>query len=70
MLIVEENKKRRIFFQNFFQEVEMGLRGSDKEVLNSLIEDLVEISQDVPPQHLNYTFREILMLMSLINQKN
>lgn len=65
----DNNNKQKQFFMEFFQQVQHGLRGSDKMALEILIEDLVKISQDIPPRHVEYTFREILMLTALIIEK-
>ena len=63
------NNKQKQFFMEFFQQVQHGLRGSDKTVLETLIADLVKLSQDIPPRHIQYTFREILMLTTLVIEK-
>lgn len=58
------------FFRNFLWEFKAGLRLEDKSYVETLIQDLVNISLVIPPtQGKQYTFREILMLMTLINQK-
>ena len=61
--------KRKQFFLEFFREVQHGLRGSDKTTLAILIEDLITLSQDIPPHHTEYTFREILVLIALVMEK-
>jgi len=59
-----------IFFSNFLREFKAGLRLEDKTYVDELIQDLLELSLIIPPEKGNYyTFREVLMLMALINQK-
>lgn len=58
------------FFKKFFREYRLGLRVEEQPFLDKLIQDLTDISQIIPPQNNNqYSFREILMLTMLINQR-
>lgn len=58
------------FFRNFLREFKAGLRLDDKNYVDELIQDLLEISLVIPPMNgKQFTFREILMLMTFINQK-
>ena len=59
-----------IFFKNFLREYRLGLRTDEQPILDKLVQDLVSISQLIPPTNgSQYSFREILMLITLINQK-
>ena len=59
------------FFKKFFREFRAGLRIQDQPVLDKLIDDLVEISKIIQPARSDgqYTFREILILIMLLNQE-
>ena len=58
------------FFKQFFREFRSGLRSDDQPFIDQLIKDLTAISLIIPPSTNNhYTFREIIMLITLINQK-
>ena len=58
------------FFEQFFREFKMGLRSEDQPFVDKLIQDLVDISKIIPPTKAGqYSFRETLMLIALINQK-
>jgi hypothetical protein len=58
-----------IFFTRFFREFRTGLRIEDQPIIDKLIENLAEISLSIPPTHGTYSFREILMLVALVNQR-
>ncbi len=67
MTDVTTNEK---FFKDFLREFRTGLRIKDQPILDQLIKDLTDMSLLIPPSmHNQYTFREIIMLMALINQK-
>ena len=66
---MDENNNREKFFQSFFREFRAGLRIEDQPVIDSLITDLLTISQVIPPTNKQYSFREIIMLTAVINQK-
>lgn len=56
------------FFRNFLREFKAGLRLQDKNIVDELVKDLIEISLVIPPERGNqYTFREMIMLLALIN---
>lgn len=68
--VMTEPHTRELFFKNFLREFRTGLRIADQPVVDQLIKDLTEISLTIPPStHDQYTFREIIMLITLINQK-
>ena len=61
---------KEVFFANFLREFRTGLRIKDQLFVDQLIKDLTDISLIIPPSmHDQYTFREIIMLIALINQK-
>ena len=63
-------KTNEEFFKNFLREYRLGLRTDEQPILDQLIQDLINISQLIPPTNGSYySFREILMLITLINQK-
>lgn len=53
------------FFDRFFAEFRMGLRGEDRQHLDNLIGHLIELSKVIPPQKTYYSFREVLVLTAL-----
>jgi len=59
------------FFTKFLREFRAGLRTEDQPWVDQLIQDLTDISLIIPPSGSDhqYNFREILILMALINQK-
>lgn len=58
------------FFKNFLREYRLGLRTEEQPFLDKLIQDLTDISKIIPPaNNKQYSFREIIMLVALINQK-
>lgn len=61
---------RKEFFTKFLQEFRTGLRSEDQPFVDQLVQDLTDISLIIPPAvHNQYSFREIIMLIALINQK-
>ena len=73
---MKENKpndinSKKIFFTKFFREFRLGLRSEEQPLIDMLIQDLTAISLIIPPSSTNhqYSFREILMLIILQNQK-
>lgn len=65
-----ESTAKELFFKNFLREFRAGLRIADQPIVDQLIKELTEISLTIPPSaHDQYTFREIIMLITLINQK-
>lgn len=78
LLLIYENEvdtmnietKNELFFEKFFHEFRMGLRSEDQPFVDKLVQDLVEISKIIPPaKNGQYSFRETLMLIALINQR-
>ena len=61
---------RKKFFTKFLREFRIGLRSEDQPFVDQLIQDLTDISLIIPPTaNDQYSFREIIMLIALINQK-
>lgn len=69
IVMLESKKDRENYFTHFLREFKAGLRIDDQQFVNKLVKDLVAISMEIPPQNKQYSFREIIMLMALINQK-
>ncbi|MHA2365148.1 MAG: hypothetical protein ACXAC7_14410 [Candidatus Hodarchaeales archaeon] len=61
--------KQKKFFKDFFLEFQQGLRFADQKIMDQLIDDLTEISLKIPPRQQHYSFREVLLLTSLIVEK-
>ena len=67
---MDKSNDKKDFFTKFLQEFRTGLRSEDQTILDQLIQELTDLSLVIPPSTNNqYTFREILMLIALINQK-
>ena len=67
---MDKSNDKKDFFTKFLQEFRTGLRSEDQTILDQLIQELTDLSLVIPPSTNNqYTFREILMLITLINQK-
>ncbi len=67
---MDKSNDKKDFFTKFLQEFRTGLRSEDQPILDQLIQELTDLSLVIPPSTNNqYTFREILMLITLINQK-
>ena len=67
----DTTNKTEIFFTQFLREFRMGLRSEDQPFVDQLIQELIAISLIIPPSNPDhqYSFREILMLIALINQR-
>lgn len=59
----------RQIFKQFFDEFKHGLGFQNQEVFVSLIDELLKISGEIPSKHKHYSFREILMMLALINER-
>ena len=67
---MDKSTSRKYFFKKFLQEFRTGLRLEDQPFVDQLVEDLTAISLIIPPStNDQYSFREIIMLIALINQK-
>ena len=67
---MSKSNPHEVFFTQFFREFRTGLRSEDQPIVDQLIKDLTAISLIIPPSSNNqYSFREIIMLVALINQK-
>ena len=67
---MDKTTTRKDFFTKFLQEFRTGLRAEDQPFVDQLIQDLTDLSLIISPTvHNQYSFREIIMLISLINQK-
>ena len=64
-----EKKQLEKQFTTFLREFRTGLRYEHQSYIDKLVKDLVKISMEIPPQNKEYSFREILILIALINQK-
>lgn len=60
-----------IFFTKFLREFRAGLRIEDQPFIDQLVQDLTALGKQLPPSGSDhqYTFREILMFIALLNQK-
>lgn len=69
-IIMNNSEPTKIFFTKFFREFRAGLRSAEQPLIDQLIEDLTDLSLIIPPSSLSnqYNFREILMLIILVNQ--
>ena len=68
-MVMQSKKELELFFTQFLREFRTGLRREDQTFVDKLVKDLVAISMEIPPQGNQYSFREILMLMVILNQK-
>ena len=67
---MDKSTSREHFFKKFLQEFRTGLRSEDQTIFDQLVKDLTAISLIIPPSASDqYSFREIIMLITLINQK-
>ena len=67
---MDKSTSRELFFKKFLHEFRTGLRTEDQPFVDQLVTDLTAISLIIPPSVGDqYSFREIIMLIALINQK-
>lgn len=57
------------FIIEFFEKIGKDLPEQEKQILDKLTQEIILMSEQVPPQNKTYTFREILMLATLNFEK-
>lgn len=66
---LQSKKELEMFFTEFLREFRAGLRVEYQLYIDKLVNDLVKISMEIPPNNKIYSFREVLILVSLVIQR-